>query len=251
MHYLKPNFTLLLLSILLVSCSSNKVLFKKIPQNLKIEIPEAVINNGDLLDINISSLNSESTAIFEHTSLSKIGTVRTTEARKWEGYVVDSSGNIVLPIIGSLKASGLTCSEFSEIIKIKLEEYVLNPTVRIKILNFEVSILGEVAKPGRYNAINQNISLTALISRAGGFTNSANPSKVLIIRNTNNEIQTQYVDLTSHEFLTSEYYFLKQNDEVYVKPDNVSLALDFGFLRSISSLALLASIATTILLIAR
>ena len=57
------------------------------------------------------------------------------------------------------------------------------------------------------------------------------PSKVLIIRDANNEIETRYVDLTSYEFINSEYYFLKQNDEVYVRPDNASLAFDFGILR--------------------
>ena len=180
--------------------------------------------------------------------MSKIGTVRTTEARKWEGYLVDRTGHIEFPIIGSLKASGLTCFKFAELIKTKLEEYVLNPNVRIKILNFEVSIQGEVNSPGVFNVINQNISLTELITRAGGFTNKANPSKVLIIRNTNTEIETKYIDLTSYEFITSPYYFLKQNDEVYVRPDTASLAFDFGILRNISSLALLA---TTILLIVR
>ena len=78
----KNNLRLLFLSVLFVSCSSNKLLFKKIPENLKIENPEAIIANGDLLDINISSLNSESTAIFEHTSLSKIGTVRNYRGKK-------------------------------------------------------------------------------------------------------------------------------------------------------------------------
>ena len=247
----KNNLRLLFLSVLFVSCSSNKLLFKKIPENLKIENPEAIIANGDLLDINISSLNSESTAIFEQTSMAKFGTVRNTEARKWEGYLVDRTGHIEFPIIGSTKASGLTCFKFAELIKTKLEEYVLNPNVRIKILNFEVSIQGEVNKPGVFNVINQNISLTELITRAGGFTNKANPSNVLIIRNTNTEIETRYIDLTSYEFITSEYYFLKQNDEVYVRPDRASLVFDFGIFRNISSLALLASIATTILLIVR
>ena len=99
----KNNLRLLFLSVLFVSCSSNKLLFKKIPENLKIENPEAIIANGDLLDINISSLNSESTAIFEQTSMAKFGTVRNTEARKWEGYLVDRTGHIEFPIIGSLQ----------------------------------------------------------------------------------------------------------------------------------------------------
>ena len=74
------------------------------------------------------------------------------------------------------------------------------------------------------------------------------PSKVLIIRDANNEVETHYVDLTYYEFIYSEYYYLKQNDEVYVRPDKASLAFDFGILRNISAIALLA---TTLILIFR
>ena len=210
-------------------------------------MPDAIITNGDILDINISSLNRESTLIFSQNS-NHNNWSQTLETRKIDGYLVDSSGYIEMPIVGSIKASGLTCFEFSEFLKISLKEYVLNPSVRTKILNFRVSILGEVNRPGTFNVINQNISLTELISKAGGFTNNANPSKILIIRDANNEIVTRYVDLTSYEFINSEYYYLKQNDEVYVKPDNASLVFDFGILRNIGSIAL---IATTLLLIFR
>ena len=236
----------LILSILLfVSCSNNKLLFKNIPESLSIEMPEAIINYGDILDVNISSLNRESTLIFSQNLNNNSNSL---ESRKIDGYIVDSAGYIDLPIIGSIKASGLTCFEFSEFLKISLKEYVLNPSVRTKILNFRVSILGEVNRPGTFNVINQNITLTELISTAGGFTNNANPSKILIIRDANNEIESQYVDLTNYEFIYSEYYYLKQNDEVYVRPDKVSLAFDFGILRNIGSIALLA---TTLLLIFR
>ena len=210
-------------------------------------MPEAIITNGDILDINISSLNRESTMIFSQNSNNN-GWSYNLETRKIDGYLVDSSGNIEMPIVGSIKASGLTCFEFSELLKISLKEYVLNPTVRTKILNFRVSILGEVNNPGTFSVINQNISLIELISTAGGFTNKANPSKILIIRDANNEVETHYVDLTNYEFIYSEYYYLKQNDEVYVKPDKASLVFDFGILRNISSIALLA---TTLLLIFR
>ena len=210
-------------------------------------MPDAIITNGDILDINISSLNRESTLIFSQNSNNNNWS-HNLETRIIDGYLVDSSGYIEMPIVGSIKASGLTCFEFSEFLKISLKEYVLNPSVRTKILNFRVSILGEVNRPGTFNVINQNISLTELISTAGGFTNNANPSKILIIRDANNEIETRYVDLTSYEFINSEYYYLKQNDEVYVKPDKASLAFDFGILRNIGSIALLA---TTLLLIFR
>ena len=84
----KNNLRLLFLSVLFVSCSSNKLLFKKIPENLKIENPEAIIANGDLLDINISSLNSESTAIFEQTSMAKFGTVRIQRQENGKGILL-------------------------------------------------------------------------------------------------------------------------------------------------------------------
>ena len=232
----------MLLFLLVLSCSSRKVLFRNIPENIKVKIPEAVITYGDLIDINISSLNNQSTSIFSPTTLSKIGTIRNAEARKLDGYLVDGMGEIDLPILGKIKALGLTCSSLSESIKLKLKEYVQNPNVRTKILNFRVSILGEVGKPGTFEVINQSISFTELISRAGDFNKNADPTKVMIIRNSNDEIETRYLDLTSHEFLNSEYYFLKQNDKIYVRPDNASLAFDFGFLRNAGALSLLTSI---------
>ena len=218
------------------------MLFKNIPENLEIKIPEAVITFGDIIDVRISSLNNLSTSIFSPIAMDKIGTIRNAEARKLDGYLVDSSGDIDIPYIGKLKAIGLTCTSLSESIKIKLKEYVKNPSVRTKILNFRVSILGEVASPGTFNVIDQNISFIELISRAGDFNRNADPSRVMIIRNSNNKIKIRYLDLTSYEFLNSEYYFLKQNDKVYVRPDNASLAFDFGILRNAGALSILTSL---------
>ena len=242
MLYSNTYIRFIFLFFILTSCSNSKVLFKNIPDDIKLKIPEAVITYGDLIDVNISSLNNQSTSIFSPTTLGKTGTIRNAEARKLDGYLVDSSGHIDLPILGKIKAYGLTCTLLSEAIKIKLKEYTQNPNVRTKILNFRVSILGEVARPGTFEVINQNISFTELISRAGDFNKNADPTKVLIIRNSNNKIETQYLDLTSYEFMNSEYYYLKQNDKIYVRPDDTSLAFDFGFLRNAGALSLLTSI---------
>ena len=242
MLHCKIYIRIIFLFFILTSCSNSKVLFKNIPENITLKIPEAVITYGDLIDVNISSLNNQSTSIFSQNSIDKTGTNRNAEARKLEGYLVDGLGYIDLPILGKIKAFGLTCSSFSEAIKVKLKEYTQNPNVRTKILNFRVSILGEVARPGTFDVIDQNISFTELISRAGDFNKNADPTKVMIIRSSNNEIETQYVDLTSHEFFTSPYYFLKQNDKIYVRPDKASLAFDFGILRNAGVLSLLTSI---------
>jgi len=247
-HY-KTYIILSFLLLTLGSCSSNKILFKDIPEKISIKIPEAVITNGDLIDLNISSLNNQSTSIFSaQQSMDKIGTLRNAEARKLDGYLVDSIGNIDIPILGTIKASGMTCSALSESIKNDIKEYVLNPNVRIKILNFRVSILGEVAKPGTFEVINQSISFIELISKAGDFKKNADPTKVMLLRNVNNKIEAKYLDLTSYKFLNSEDYFLKQNDIVYVRPDNASLAFDFGILRNTAMYSLLT---TVIILITR
>ena len=233
---------------MVTSCSNSKVLFKNIPENIKVKIPEAVITYGDLIDVKISSLSNISTSIFSPIAMDKIGTIRDAEARKLDAYLVDSSGNIDITYIGKIKAYGLTCSSLSDSIKNKLLEFVKTPSVSTKILNFRVSILGQVASPGTFNVIDQNMSFTELISRAGDFSKNADPTNVMIIRNVNNKITTAYIDLTSFEFFNSEYYFLKQNDKVYVRPDNASLAFDFGFLRNAGALSLLTSI---IILISR
>ena len=228
--------------VLIVSCTSEKVLFKDIPENISIKVPEAVITYGDLIDVKISSLTNQSTSIFSPIAMDKIGTIRDAEARKLDAYLVDSSGNIDITYIGKIKAYGLTCSSLSDSIKNKLLEFVKTPSVSTKILNFRVSILGQVGSPGTFDVIDQNMSFTELISRAGGFSKNADPTNVMIIRNVNNKITTAYIDLTSFEFINSEYYFLKQNDKVYVRPDNASLAFDFGILRNTAMYSLLTTI---------
>lgn len=246
MPHFRIYIRLIFLLFILTGCSNSKVLFKNIPEHINLKIPEAVITYGDLIDVNISSLNNQSTSIFSSTTSTKRGMSNYVEARKYDGYLVDGMGNIDLPILGKIKALGLTCSSLSESIKLKLKEYIQNPNVRTKILNFRVSILGEVSRPGTFDVIDQNISFTELISRAGDFNKNADPTNVMIIRSSNNEIETQYIDLTSHEFFNSGYYFLKQNDKIYVRPDKTSLAFDFGILRNAGALSLLTSIVVLI-----
>ena len=134
--HLKNYIYLILAFFLIVSCTSEKILFKNIPENISIKIPEAVITYGDLIDVKISSLTNQSTSIFSSIAMDKTGTIRDAEARKLDAYLVDSSGEIDIAYIGKIKAYGLTCSSLSDSIKIKLLEYVKTPSVSTKILNF-------------------------------------------------------------------------------------------------------------------
>ena len=125
----------------------------------------------------------------------------------------------------------MSCSSISDSIKSKSREYVLNPNVRVKVLNFRVSVLGEVNSPGTYDVINQKISLLELISRSGGLSKAADASRVMIIRDFNEKVETRYIDLTTLEFVNSEFYYLRQNDEVYVLPDRLSQIFDYSAFR--------------------
>ena len=229
---------------LLSSCKSSQVLlFQNIPENIvETSIPEPIIKNGDILDISISSLNNQSTSIFSPTNPNQFGTLRNLESRKLEGYLVDSSGNIEIPIIGKLKAKGVTCSFLSQSIKMKLEEFIKTPFVRSKIINFRVSILGEVNSPGTYDVLNQSVTLPELISIAGGLKNSADRKKIMIVRNSENKIYREFIDFTSYEFFKSNYYYLQQNDQIFVSPNQSSLYLEYGILKNAGVLSLLTSI---------
>ena len=147
-----------------------------------------------------------------------------------------------MPIIGKLKVKGLTCSFLSESIKIKLEEFIKTPFVRSKIINFRVSILGEVNSPGAYDVLNQSITLPELISIAGGLKNSADRKKIMIVRNSENKIYREFIDFTSYEFFKSNYYYLQQNDQIFVSPNQSSLYLEYGILKNAGVLSLLTSI---------
>ena len=111
------------------------------------------------------------------------------------------------------------------------KEYVLNPNVRVKVLNFRVSVLGEVNSPGSYDVINQKISLLELLSKAGGLSKAADASRVMILRDFNEKVETRYIDLTTLEFINTDFYYLRQNDEIYVLPDRLSQILDYKALR--------------------
>ena len=122
-----------------------------------------------------------------------------------------------------------------------LSSYVNNPTVNIRVLNFRVSVLGEVRKPGTFTVLEERVSLPQVLGLAGDLTINGDRT-ILLIRNENGKKIQHNIDLTSAEFMQSPFYFLKQNDIVYVRPNNArvkssGLVGNAGTLVSILSLA--------------
>jgi len=134
-------------------------------------------------------------------------------------YIVDTDGNITFPQIGTVSTKG----ENVETLRAKLVDlisaYVKNPVVDLKLINFKISVLGEVNKPGQYVIPDGATTLLGALGLAGDLTPFGIRTNVLIVRNVDGQITKERVDLTSAQFINSPYYYLKQNDVIYVQPN--------------------------------
>ncbi|MDX2305232.1 MAG: polysaccharide biosynthesis/export family protein [Microscillaceae bacterium] len=134
------------------------------------------------------------------------------------GYVVDEKGNISMPGgVGDITVAGLTLEEAKEVIKSKitiLKEFI----VEVKLLNFNVSVLGEVTRPGQYQIFQERFSLLQGLAMAGDLTDFANRRNVRLIRQRPDGVEVKTIDLTKSNLLNSEYFFLHPNDAIYVEP---------------------------------
>lgn len=134
-------------------------------------------------------------------------------------YIVDTDGNIMFPQIGSVSVKNENLETMRTKLTNLISEYVKNPVVDIKLTNFKVSVLGEVMRPGQYIIPDGNTTLLGALGLAGDLTPFGIRTNVLIVRNIDGQITKERVDLTSAQFINSPYYYLKQNDMIYVQPN--------------------------------
>jgi polysaccharide export outer membrane protein len=139
------------------------------------------------------------------------------------GYLIDSEGNIDFPVIGKIKLSGLTRSVAIDILKEQLKPYLNNPTILIRILNYKITVLGEVRNPGTFNIPNERITLLEAIGIAGDLQITGLRKNVLVIRDSDGKKTETRVDLTTNELFSSPVYYLQQNDVVYVEPNRAKV----------------------------
>ena len=185
------------------------------------------IQKNDILSISINSLNQEASAIFNTTNNQVFNTSNISGGNtQSSGYLVNTDGNIQLPIIGNIKAEGLTNKELkSDITKTIVEKKLLiDPVVSIRHLNFEVTVIGEVGKPTVINVPSEKISLLEALGLAGDITVYGKKDNVLLIREVDGKKRVKHINLNSPAFLTSPYYYLLPNDIVYVEPNKNKLA---------------------------
>lgn len=184
--------------------------------------PEPVIQKNDLLSISITSLNQEASSVFNAPNVESGGATSFTGSTiRSAGYLVDLDGNIQLPIIGSIKAEGLKKSELRRTITKSLidRKLLVDPIVTIRYLNFQVTVLGEVNRPGVVPVPNEKISLLEALGLAGDMTIYGKRDNVLVLREEGGNKIVKRLNLNSSDIFTSPYYYLKANDIVYVEPN--------------------------------
>jgi polysaccharide export outer membrane protein len=133
--------------------------------------------------------------------------------------VVDFEGNIDFPVVGKIKISGLKRSEATQLLKSKLEPYVQNPTILFKILNYKITVLGDVRNPGTFTIPNEKVTIFEAIGIAGDLLITGKRNNVKVIRESDTGRKEFIVDLTSSDVFNSPVFYLQQNDLVYVEPN--------------------------------
>ncbi len=208
----------LICTILLCSCSSQrKVIYfqGEIPSMKEAEKYQIKINNGDILSVNIFTINAEA---YPYFSVSMDRPMSDTRSAYEKGIVVNDSGQIKLPLIGSVQLAGLSLPDATRLLEEKLQKYIDQPIVTLKKLNFKITILGEVNKPGTYPILNEKVTLPEALGLAGDISQFGDRERLRIIREENNETKDFFVDLTSATSITPEIYYLHPDDIVYVQP---------------------------------
>ena len=205
---------------------------------------EIKIQPDDLLLIIVSADDPETAIPF---NLKSYGTANPKQLDIVAGqqsvqlYLVDASGCIEFPILGKLKVSGYSRSEVLKMFQEKISKYIEKPIINIRISNFKVSVQGEVTLPGTYPVVSERITLIEALSMAKDLTIYGKRNNILIIRETDGVKSYNRVDITKADFINSPFYYLAQNDVIYVEPNKnkingAAVGPNTGVIISITSL---------------
>lgn len=243
------------LILLNFSCAKrNLVYFSDIEANAAYSTTVATtyepkIQSGDLLRITVSSLNAESNLLFNAGVLNTQSDLRqaTNLVSLNQGYLVDTEGQINFPVIGKIDLAGKTKEQAVDVVRSLVEEHVKDPIVNVAFLNFKVTVIGEVARPGTFTLENDRVTLLEALGLAGDMTQFGKRENVLIIRDEGGERKAVRLNLNNKDVLNSPYYRLHQNDVVYVEPDKMKAIQATTNQRSLSLLAILSSLGVALL----
>lgn len=148
------------------------------------------------------------------------GESSTVSSSQLRTYLVNQEGDINFPVLGKIHVAGLTKQQLSEKMQEMISPYVKDVLVNVQIVNYKVTMMGEVSRPGAISVKNDRLSILDAIGQVGDLTINANRKNILVIRDNNGEKEFARLDITEPDIFTSPYYYLQQNDVVYVEPNN-------------------------------
>lgn len=203
-------------------------------------VPKIQVN--DILTIVVSAADPKVTAPFNPVStMSTSNLTQSVDMALRPTYTVDNNGNITLPMLGKVHVAGLTRIEAIEKIRTELNQYIKDPGVNMNFNNFRISVLGEVARPGSFIMPTERVTVLEALGMAGDLTIRGVRESVLLIREVDGRKTMHRLDLTKQNILNSPYYYLAQNDVIYVEPNkaqinNSKLGANTNIIISIASL---------------
>ena len=195
---------------------------EQIAKEMSVTNARATIQKGDQLVILVTAKNMEVVRPFNQSyyssqnSISSNPSAAPSSSNSEKVYLVNSDGTFDFPILGMIETSGKNLEEVKDLLVIRISAYVKNPTVTVRLSNFKVTILGEVARPGQYTLTDINPNILNVIGLAGDLTMYGKRDNILVVRNENGGVIKSRVNLMESNFISSPFYQLKQGDVIYV-----------------------------------
>lgn len=209
------------------SCKSNQNLIyfndlKESEYKTKIESrSKPRIQADDMLAISVSTLSPESNALFNSGVLQAAGRNAGAGAgtANDNGYLVDEKGFINFPVVGQIRLAGLTKEQAAEELTSAINKFVKKPIVNVRFIDFKISVIGEVNRPSTFTIATDKINILQALALAGDLTTNGKRENIALIREREGVRSVVRVNLNNKETLSSPYFYLQQNDIVYVEPD--------------------------------
>ena len=200
--------------------------------------PKHHLEIGDILMVKVISRNAESNDLFIENNTNSANPTLTAANLYLNGFTINQEGTVDIPNVGRIFILNQTLEEAEETILKKAEDYLVNPFVVVKLANFEFTILGEINAPGNYPIYKEGLTIYDAIAISGDITDYGNLKHVKIIRSNKNKKKVYHIDLTDSNVLSSDFYYLRNNDLIYVQP------LRYKGLRKSQSQILLSTLTT-------
>lgn len=214
-------------------------------------LKENHIAKGDLLSIFVNALDVEAVQAFNLpvASVQRLGARQVTatgSGGSLQGYWVDPEGNIDFPVLGKLHVEGMTTTALRDTLSLLIARSVKDPIVNVGFLNFYVTVLGEVKNPGRHAVPDQGMTIFEALGLAGDLTIYGKRNNVLVSREIDGKMEFARLNLNDQAIFASPYYHIRQNDVIYVEPNNARAISSQNIPLYLSMITTLGSMATVI-----